>query len=655
LQYLNYFDYAIISLYFLILIGIGLYLKKRASENLQEYFLAGNKMPWWALGVTGMGWSLDAVGTMLITSLLFLLGPRGLFIEFRGGANLALIFMMIWTGKWHRRSNCMTGAEWMTYRFGDGAGGKFARAASAIAQIAFSLGMLAYMAKGVGLFFSMFVPISPFACSVITIGIAAIYTISSGWYGVVFSDIFQSVLITAGITFVVVKASFAIPDADSLHNLAVQITGVKEWATAVPQIHAAMPKAYEMYESLFMFTVFLVLKNIVAGFSSGGEPHYFAARNERECGKLTCLWACLLTMRWPMMMGFAILGLFLVKDLFADSESLVQAAELIKAHLGAVGKNQWPDALAGIINSPQKYSPDLISGLKEIIGPDWAGKLPLLSYEGTINAERILPAVLLSKIPSGMRGLMMITLIAAEMSTFSATMNKTTALFTRDIYQKFLRPKASHKELLAAIYIFSVSLIIVAFLFAYTSKSINDIWGWIMMGLGSGLAVPLVLRLYWWRFNGLGFALGMTAGLLGALVQRTFWPQLHESWQFVILTAIPAVFSIIGTYLSKPTDNAVLENFYRTTRPFGFWGPYKNILPPDAREATRIENRNDLIALPFGLCWIISMFMMPLTAMAMNFRALAAAFIVFIIGVAGLYKFWYKNLPPARSKETSSG
>jgi hypothetical protein len=44
-----------------------------------------------------------------------------------------------------------------------------------------------------------------------------------------------------------------------------------------------------------------------------------------------------------------------------------------------------------------------------------------------------------------------------------------------------------------------------------------------------------------------------------------------------------------------------------------------------------------------------------LTAMAMNFRALAAAFIVFIIGVAGLYKFWYKNLPPARSKETSSG
>ena len=176
-----------------------------------------------------------------------------------------------------------------------------------------------------------------------------------------------------------------------------------------------------------------------------------------------------------------------------------------------------------------------------------------------------------------------------------------------------------------------------------------------MMGLGSGLAVPLVLRLYWWRFNGTGFALGMTAGLVSALLQRAFWPGLHESWQFIILTIVPTVFSIIGTYLGKPTDNEVLEHFYKTTRPFGFWGPFKNILPPDVKEATRIENRNDLIAAPFGLCWIVSMFMMPLLAMTMNFKGLAITVVIFLISVFGLYKFWYKNLPPQPSEDNQDG
>ena len=98
MKFLGTLDYAIFLAYFAVLIGIGLYLRRRASEGLESYFLADKKLPWWMLGVTGMGWSLDVAGTMLIISLIYLLGPRGLFIEFRGGANLSLIFMMIWTG-----------------------------------------------------------------------------------------------------------------------------------------------------------------------------------------------------------------------------------------------------------------------------------------------------------------------------------------------------------------------------------------------------------------------------------------------------------------------------------------------------------------------------------------------------------------------------
>ena len=612
---------------------------------MESYFLANKRLPWWMLGVTGMGWSLDVTGTMLIISLLFLLGPRGLFIEFRGGANLSLIFMMLWTGKWHRRSGCMTGAEWMTFRFGDGVGGRFARITFALSQVIFAIGMLAYMVKGVGLFASMFIPLSPFQCALIMIGVATIYTMTSGFYGVVFSDLFQCTLIIVGIIYISVTAFLKVDSGVAFSELAQSVSGIKEWYTAFPQSHASMPPGYEAYEALTMFTMFLILKNIVSGFGSGFEPHYFAARNERECGKLTALWASLMSSRWPMMMGFAVLGIYLVRQLFPDPAVLQQAAELIRNHVGSIDKSRWPDVLSGIMHNPGNYPDVLIEGLKNLLGGNWAEKIQLLGYEGTVNAERILPAVLLYVVPAGIRGLILVTLIAATMSTFDMTVNRTTAFFARDIYQKFLRPKASKSELMLAIYLFTTLLVAAAFAMGYTSRSINDIWGWIMMGLWSGLSVPLVLRLYWWRFNGGGFASGMTVGVLGAILQRAFWPGLPEEWQFTFLTLLSLVAAIAGTYLSSPTDENVLTHFYKTTRPFGFWGPMKGSLSNEVKQGMRKEHRNDLIALPFAFFCIVSMFLLPVLIIIRHTSAVCIAGAVFVVSLIGMYRFWYRNLP----------
>ncbi len=573
MKFLSLWDYSIFLAYFGVLIVMGLILRKRASGSMESYFLANKRLPWWMLGVTGMGWSLDVTGTMLIISLLYLIGPRGLFIEFRGGANLSLIFMMLWTGKWHRRSGLMTGAEWMTFRFGDGISGRFARASFAASQIIFAIGMLAYMVKGVGLFASMFIPLSPLMCALIVIGVATIYTVASGFYGVVFSDLLQCSLIFIGIAYISITAYHQISDGAEFAALATSISGVREWETAFPQQLADMPAGYEIYDTLLMFTMFLILKNIVSGFGSGFEPHYFAARNERECGKLTALWATLMSSRWFMMAGFAVLGIYMVHHLFDNLDVLSQAATLVKDYAPGVDKSQWPALLSSIINQPAQHPAELIGGLKSLLGENWMLKMQLLSFEGTVNAERILPAVLLSVVPAGIRGLILVTLIAATMSTFDMTVNRTSAFFVRDIYQKFWRPQASNREIMAAIYIFTISLVGLAFFMGYSSKSINDIWGWIMMGLWSGLSVPLVLRLYWWRFNGSGFASGMVVGVLMALLQRVFWPTLPEQWQFVGLTLISLVAAIFGTFATAPTDRNILENFYRTTRPFGFWKP----------------------------------------------------------------------------------
>lgn len=656
MRYLSSGDYVVIVLYFAFLVGLGLYLKKKASASMEDYFLGGRQLPWWALGISGMASFLDLTGTMIIVSFLFMLGPRGLFIEFRGGAVLVLAVMMLWAGKWHRRSGCITNAEWMIYRFGNTPGGHFARVAGAIAAIASNVGMIAYLIKGTGLFVAMFLPISPEMCAIMMIGVATIYILTSGFYGVVYTDIVQSGIILIAVVAIAVLAFIKNPGADQLAALAYDVTGQSEWMSSACSWKTHMPKGYEQYSFLFIVATFYLFRNIFYGMGAGGEPRYFGAKDDRECGKLTFLWTNLMMFRWPMMMGFAILGLFMIKELFPDQQVLGDAAVLIKTQVGQIDKSRWAETLSRIINSPDQYPPVFIEQIKTLFGDNWQSTLHLLSYEGTVDPERILPAVILYSIPKGFRGLILVALIAASLSTFGSFLNWTTGFFTKDVWQAYIRPKAPDKELIRVSWGFGFLFVIVSFLFAYSVKNINDIWDWFIMALGGGLVVPNTLRFYWWRFNGGGFAVGTITGLIGAVLMRigqiyctedmAFLYQLlnNPGSQFFITMGIGLVGTIVGTYITKPIEKDVLENFYRTTRPFGFWRPLLGTLEPEVRQRMKKEHRRDVLALPFAVGWQITLFLLPMQLILKIYRSFAITFVIFATSLIGLYIIWLKHL-----------
>lgn len=298
--------------------------------------------------------------------------------------------------------------------------------------------------------------------------------------------------------------------------------------------------------------------------------------------------------------------------------------------------------LAAIANSPAAY-PDLTQALASTLGKDWSVFLPYISYEGTVLAEKILPAALLYMIPAGLKGLILVSLLAATMSTFDSTVNMAAALFTRDIYQAYLRPKAQTRELLWSSYLFTILMVAVGFAMGYYAESINDIWGWITMGLLSGLAIPSVLRLYWWRFNGAGFAIGTFGGMAAAVIQRIYWPDWTEQTQFIILTLASLVFTVLGTYAAGPTDPKTLENFYCTTKPFGLWRPFFKRLAPSFQKQLRREHRNDLLSLPFIFLWMVCMYLMPMQLMLGTYQSFIITAGLFLFGLAGIFKFWYKN------------
>lgn len=643
---LNTVDYAVILGYLGALVVLGLALERMASKSLDDYFIGGRRLPWWALGVSGMAYFLDMTGTMVITSFLFLLGPRGLFIEFRGGAVLVLAFMMLWGGKWHRRSKCLTPAEWMVFRFGDGLGGRFAQAVSALAGIVSSVGMLAYLIKGAGLFLTMFFPYSPLTCTLIMIGITTVYTMISGFYGVVFTDLFQSVIIAVGVIIVTAMAAMRIASVEDFGALAVQITGNKEWMSTLPQWHTAMPAGYEQYEALVMFAFFYLMKNVFLGVTSGADSRYFGARSDRECGLLSLFWTTLMTVRWPMMMAFAVMGIFLVHDIFPNPAVMTETAELIKSNVAGLDKAHWADTVSAIANHPEQYSPTVVEGLRQLLGEqDWAHKLMLVGYEGHVDPERILPAVLLFNIPAGLRGMLLIVLLAAAMSTFNATVNLTTGYITRDIYQKYIHRRASTRELIYVSWAGVILIVVISFVFAFSISSINDIWGWIAMGLGAGLLIPGILRLLWWRFNGSGFAAGTFIGLAAAVVQRYYYPNLDERLQFLLLGAIGLIASIAGTYLTRPEDDAVVARFYRITRPFGVWGPFRKRLSAEDQAALKIEHRNEIMTSPFALLWQVTMFILPMQAVIGAWKAFFPTLAVMMGCAVCMYLFWFRNLP----------
>ncbi len=721
MRYLNSIDYGVILLYCCIIVAMGLYLWRQASKSLEDYFLAGRNLPWWALGVSGMTNFLDMTGTMIIVSFLYMLGPRGLYVEFRGGAVLVLAFMMLWTGKWHYRSQCMTEAEWMIYRFGTGPGAQFARVITAVANVIWAIGMLAYLIKGAGLFLSMFLPFPPITCAVIMVGLTTLYTLISGFYGVVYNDLFQSAIILAGVIIVSTLAATAIwADPVQFAATAQSVSGNTQWMSSFPHLRTSLPKGYEEFQPLAFIAFIYLFRNVLSGIGSGADPRYFGARSERDCGKLSFFWTWLMTFRWPMMMGFAALGILLVSRLFPDQTAIQQAQRSIKNYLIAqkhpgvmidydrtervadivptsawvdaataiqaaqqspekvekltallgsdwrsgletvisqhklltavIPKDQWEAQLSDVVWHAERHAP-LVQQLQSGLGDDWARKVQLVSFEGTVNPERILPAVILMNIPMGLRGLFICSLVAAAMSTLAPQVNAATAFFTRDIWQAYLRRRAVNRELIGVSYVFGAVMVAAAFVMAYKTTNINAIWDWIIMGLTAGIAVPRLLRLYWWRFNGAGVFWGTLVGLVIAVGQRAYFtmhPELPDwgpTTKFFVITGIALIAAILGTYTGPPTERGKLEHFYRTTRPFGLWGPLRDILSPAVRNAMDRENHRDLITVPFALLWQITLFLLPMQVIIGNWRDFAVTAVLFAIGLGGVLLLWVRHWP----------
>lgn len=588
---LPWVDAAIVIGFLLLVVVVGWAMSRAAAGGLEDFFLGGRKIPWWVLGVSTASSNFDMAGTMIIVAMVASLGYRGFLVEIRGGVGLSLAFLLVFLGKWLRRSRVMTSAEWMKLRFGTDGAGRAAHMLSAIANVVLSLGMIIYFCKGAGTFLTFFIPLDEVSCTAIMVSVGLFYTLMSGLYGVVFTDLVQMILLGFTAVYISVIAWGVAPDV-------ALPPGALELSLAPPTelgagLVAAHPKTWGPIVANFGLCVVLwTVRTALEGCGGVGgytDQRFFAARTEREAGLLTMQSILLSALRWTMVAGLVVLG----QQLIASGGP---AGELISA-----------------------------------------------------DAEKTLPVVLSELLPTGIRGLVVAGLVAAAMSTFDSTLNAGASYIVRDLYQTYVRPDADERRLLRVSRLATVGLCVAGVGLAAVVPSIDRIWGLITMGLGAGLFVPLFLRWYWPRFNGYGFAWGTGAGMAAGLGFQGLleWP-MHQAFPAVIACA--SLVCVVGTLCTRPVSPDQLARFAFQVNPFGPWRAFEGraaelgLLDEASRQRRRMERRRDLLAILFSVPMQVSLL---IAGMALVFRdtpTLTGASAVLVVSGLGVYRFWFRGM-----------
>ena len=183
------------------------------------------------------------------------------------------------------------------------------------------------------------------------------------------------------------------------------------------------------------------------------------------------------------------------------------------------------------------------------------------------------PRVIRDLSPPGLRGLLAVTFFAAFMSTLSTQINWGASYLVRDVYQRFMRPDASTRQLTVASRWASVIVLVagaVASILMF-GKSVDAAWQ-LLLALGAGTGAVFMLRWFWWRIN----AWSEISSMFGSLVffvtidpvSRQFGIEsIRPEEKMFAVAVLTIVLWLTVTFLTAPELPSRLDHFYRLVRP----------------------------------------------------------------------------------------
>jgi Na+/proline symporter len=609
---LNALDLAIIVAYFATVILIGLWVSRGGSKDLAAYFLGGNSLRWYWLGVSDASGMFDISGTMWMVYILFVYGAKSIWLPFLWPV-FNQIFLMMFLSAWLRRSKAMTGAEWIQTRFGQGTGANLAHLSVVFFALVNVIGMLAYAFKGIGKFAVVMLPwhftehttgmlTDENIYAVIILGLTSIYAIKGGMISVVITEVMQFCILTVtSITIGLIAICKVSPEMIQKvvpPGWANPFFGWKlgiDWTGIFDKVNESIKAdGNEFFMIIFGMMFF---KGVLASLA-GPAPNYdmqriLATRSPREASLMNGMVNVVLYFpRYMMITGITVLALaFCLTDLRAMDK------------------------------------------------PDF---------------EKILPIVLTRYVPTGVVGFLLAGLLAAFMSNFAATLNAAPAYLVNDIYRRFINPKVGQKTQVTMSRVACLLVLGVGILFGLLATRITDIMMWIVGALYGGYVMANVLKWYWWRFNGYGYFWGMVSGIVSAMFMPDLakWvlghPVNNPLYLFPVIFLISAAGCILGTFLGEPEDDATLKNFYKTVNPWGFWGPIRlKVMQEDSSFQPNRSFKRDTSNVLVGIVWQLCLTALPIYIVLQHWSWVGAIATTLLLTSIFIKFNWYDKLEKA--------
>ncbi len=633
---LHIIDIGIIVLYLTATIFIGFYISKRASKDIQNYFLGGNKIPWWMLGVSDASGMFDIAGTMLLVYWLSVYGLKSIWIPWIWPV-FNQIFLMVYLSPWLRRSNVMTGAEWMKTRFGTGKGATLSHFIVVIFALISVIGFLSYGFKGIGKFAAAFLPplitspetlaqypqINANLYALILMGITTLYVVKGGMMSVVATEVVQYCILTIS---------------------AVAIGIIAMYHVSPEMINSVIPNGW---------------KSMAFGWNLNLD---WSSVNSSVATKVSAF------NNWIQSDGYSLFGLFfgmmLFKGMFVAAAGPAPNYDMQRILSTRSPKEAAKmNSLVSVVLNPTRYF--MAAGLTVLALTNFDSL-----YKSSISSpdfEAILPNVLAHYVPIGLLGLLMAGFIAAFMSNFAATVNAAPAYIVNDIYKRYINPNAEPKKYVRMSYIASVAVVVIGVSFGFFVESINQIALWIVASLWGGYTAANVLKWYGWRFNGYGYFWGMVSGISTSLIllllEKIGLISFINNWPLPAnpsMNSFPIIFliSIIGcfaaTLLTKPEDDETLMRFYHNVRPWGFWKPiYEKVIKVDPQFKANKNFKRDMINILVGIVWQITLMATPVFLVIREFSSFGICLAVLAVTSLILKFNWWDKLEATYGEHNS--
>ncbi|WP_435264058.1 sodium:solute symporter family protein [Tenacibaculum sp. nBUS_03] len=547
---LSSLDFSIIILFFTVVLLIGIYVSKKSGKNSEEFFLSGRNMPWWLLGLSMVATTFSTDTPNLVTDIVRKNGVSGNWVWWAfliTGLLTVFVYAKLW-----RKSNVNTDIEFYELRYG-GKPAKFLRKLRAVyLGVIFNIMAMAAVTLAAIKIGQIMLGLEPWQTIVYAGLITVVFSAIGGFKGVVYTDFllfFVAMIGAIGAAWYLVN----LPEVGGLKNLVTHENVINK-LSILPD--------FSNTEAVITLLIIPFAVQWWSAWYPGAEPggggyiaqRMLAAKNENHAIGATFFFNIMhYALRpWPWIL-VALASLVLYPDLASIKEAFPNVAE-------------------------------------SKLGHD-------LAY-----------SAMLTKLPSGLLGIVLASLVAAYMSTISTHLNWGASYIVNDFYKQQINPNASEKKLVLVGRVSTVVLMLFSALFALLLTNALQLFEVILM-FGAGTGLIFILRWFWWRINAWSEIAAMfSSGIISILLNFTSFGEVlfstetgvFPSWfKFPFIVLITTLVWVITTFLTSPEKDQVLYNFYKKIQPGG--NGWKHITNKAKNEDINLINSNEKWSVPNGI------------------------------------------------------